>query len=95
MGLLVKQRYRCAVTGLPLDFRYKDRHPLQPTVDHIIPKACGGTNDPSNLRWVIWVANFVRLDVAADSLLLELIRPSDALRARVEADAPDYVKGAI
>jgi hypothetical protein len=91
-AILQAQGFRCAVTGLPLDFRYQRRHPLQPSVDHIIPVSAGGTNDLGNLRWVIWALNAARHYMEHDDVLAHLFRPSEELRARLEREAPEYVR---
>jgi 5-methylcytosine-specific restriction endonuclease McrA len=41
----------CGICGKPVDFSYKNPHPLAPTVDHIIPVSRGGhPSDISNLQ---------------------------------------------
>lgn len=45
MGLLDRQQYCCALSGLPLT-------PQTAALDHIKPRADGGRNDIDNLQWL-------------------------------------------
>ena len=45
MGLLKKQEFRCALSGVPLT-------PQTAVIDHIIPVSSGGGNELSNLQWL-------------------------------------------
>ena len=48
--ILATQRI-CGICGKPVDFSFKNPHPLAPTVDHIIPVARGGhPSDMDNLQ---------------------------------------------
>lgn len=38
------------------------QHLEQPTIDHIIPRSKGGTDDATNLRWVCFKCNMDRGD---------------------------------
>ena len=50
-----KQRGRCALTGEKLD--------RSAEVDHILPKARGGSDDLENLRWVTQIVNRSKRDL--------------------------------
>ena len=45
MGLLEKQGYKCALTGMVLT-------PETASPDHVEPVSCGGSHAPQNLQWV-------------------------------------------
>jgi CRISPR/Cas system Type II protein with McrA/HNH and RuvC-like nuclease domain len=47
--LFEKQGGRCALTDVKLK--------SNASIDHIVPRSRGGTDDISNLRWVSWLAN--------------------------------------
>ncbi|HYE93926.1 MAG TPA: HNH endonuclease [Terriglobales bacterium] len=77
LALLWRQGLRCAVTGRVLDFSLPNKHPLQPTIDHICPKSEGGPNTINNLRVVIWAVNAARggsskYDAVITSLFVDL-----------------------
>jgi 5-methylcytosine-specific restriction endonuclease McrA len=40
----------CAWCGDPIDLTLSGNHPLGPSVDHILPRAQGGRDVPSNLQ---------------------------------------------
>lgn len=41
---------RCAICGQPVDMGLRYPDPLSPTVEHVIPRSRGGTDQISNLR---------------------------------------------
>lgn len=65
MFIWVKQRGICALTGSKLG---RDAQ-----LDHIFPKAKGGTDEFSNLRWVSRAANLAKSDML-DHELIELCK---------------------
>ena len=65
-GLLKRQRMLCGLTGRRLN---RDNISL----DHIVPLSKGGSNEPSNLRFVHIDANTFKMDMD-DSDLLELAK---------------------
>lgn len=78
LAQLAKQGGRCAVTGWPLNFALMDYHPLQPSLDHVLPRSCGGTGAIGNLRVVIFAVNAARSDNQChDDLLAKLFRRHD------------------
>jgi 5-methylcytosine-specific restriction endonuclease McrA len=40
----------CGICGEPVDLDAPTTDPMRPSVDHIWPRARGGTNDPANLQ---------------------------------------------
>jgi 5-methylcytosine-specific restriction endonuclease McrA len=40
----------CGICGNPVSLRAPKHDPDKPSIDHIIPRALGGTNDPKNLQ---------------------------------------------
>lgn len=40
----------CRICGGPIDVTLRAPHPMTPSIDHIRPRAHGGTNDPANLQ---------------------------------------------
>ena len=63
---ILKTQTICGICGKPVDFSYKNPHPLAPTVDHIIPVSKGGhPSDISNLQLAHRYCNRAK----ADSLL--------------------------
>lgn len=65
-GLLKRQRMLCKLTGRRLN---RDNISL----DHIVPLSKGGSNDPSNIRFVHMAANRFKMDIS-DNDLLELAK---------------------
>lgn len=59
---------RCAICGGAFPEEYKKpmtsshEKPTQPTIDHIIPRSKGGTDEPSNLQWVHYKCNQAKGD---------------------------------
>ena len=54
LRLYAEQRGRCALCGGGMRIKRSGRvsgtQPRAASFDHIVPRACGGTDDPSNLR---------------------------------------------
>jgi hypothetical protein len=40
----------CRICGGVIDVTFRAPHPMTPSIDHILPRARGGTNDPANLQ---------------------------------------------
>lgn len=62
LDLMERQEWKCALTGIPIKFE-DELH-----LDHIIPKSKGGTNDISNLRWVLREANQSKGDLLDEEM---------------------------
>jgi len=44
-------------------------HPLAPTIDHIVPLACGGSHEPRNVQAAHFMCNSRKRDGAANDQL--------------------------
>jgi 5-methylcytosine-specific restriction endonuclease McrA len=62
-AILVKQNNKCALTGDPIDYSNME-------LDHIHPKSKGGSNESSNLRWVLKEVNRAKGVMTDDELKL-------------------------
>ena len=49
--------WMCHICGDPVSREYDPHDPFSPTLDHLIPRAAGGTHDPSNLATCHAVCN--------------------------------------
>lgn len=47
---VIREETVCALCGEPVDKALSGRHRDGPTVDHVLPRAQGGTNSRANLR---------------------------------------------
>lgn len=64
---ILKTQTICGICGKPVDFSYKNPHPLAPTVDHIIPVSKGGhPSDISNLQLAHRCCNRQKADKLID-----------------------------
>ena len=61
--LLEKQNYQCAITGRPLQIG------INASIDHIIPRASGGTDELMNLQWVDLDVNFSKSDLSLKAFI--------------------------
>ena len=52
----------CSICGEPVDMAAKLPDQMCPSVDHVIPRAKGGTNDPSNLALAHFSCNRIKSD---------------------------------
>jgi len=65
--------YRCHLCGKKTDRSKSVPHPKAPTIDHVVPLACGGTHEPSNCRTAHFKCNYEKGDrLAGDQLALQL-----------------------
>jgi 5-methylcytosine-specific restriction endonuclease McrA len=49
--------FTCWICDEPVDLTVKAPHPRSATLDHIIPRSLGGTNDPDNLGTAHFICN--------------------------------------
>lgn len=63
--LFDKQNGCCAITGVPLKIcsSKANDHWFAASLDHIVPRAQGGSNEISNLQWVSWLVNRAKSDM--------------------------------
>ena len=60
---ILKTQTICGICGKPVDFSFRNPHPLAPTVDHIIPVSKGGhPSDISNLQLAHRCCNRAKAD---------------------------------
>jgi 5-methylcytosine-specific restriction endonuclease McrA len=71
-----QQRGRCALTGRRLD-RTAD-------MDHIIPKTRGGTDHPSNIRWLAREVNMVKRNLTDGEFLILCADVMRVLGSRIQ-----------
>jgi len=50
VAIYIRDRLTCQLCDIEVRFDVMHMHPLAPTLDHILPRALGGSDDPSNLR---------------------------------------------
>lgn len=52
----------CGICGSPVDMTLRKPNLMSPSVDHIYPRARGGTNDPANLQLAHLLCNTTKQD---------------------------------
>ena len=55
--ILARDRYICGICNLPISRVWRITDPYRASVDHIIPRAFGGTHADHNLRAAHFVCN--------------------------------------
>ena len=63
LNMLIKQNFMCAISGIKLELG------KNASLDHIIPKTLGGTNDIDNLQWVDKTINFMKHNLNMDDFV--------------------------
>lgn len=84
------QRGRCALTGVPLRIEPGPVTLDSASLDHIVPSSRGGSNDPSNCRWVTAQVNSAKGSGTDDELLAmarSLLRVAGELKTASTARA--------
>ncbi|MEU0078571.1 HNH endonuclease signature motif containing protein [Micromonospora tulbaghiae] len=57
----------CGLCGSPVDMSLRKPNLMCPSVDHILPRARGGTNDPANLQLAHLLCNTTKRDRIAEA----------------------------
>lgn len=60
--VLERDAWTCYLDGRPIRRDVRWPHPLSPSVDHVVPRAAGGSDDPANLRAAHWGCNQAKGD---------------------------------
>lgn len=63
--VFARDGYSCWLCDKPTDATAKVPHPLAPTIDHVLPRSHGGSDDPANLRCAHFICNSRRGDAIA------------------------------
>lgn len=56
-AVLARDNHVCGLCGFPVAVNRKFPHPLSPSLDHILPRSKGGSDDPANLQAAHLVCN--------------------------------------
>lgn len=60
--IYARDGYRCHLCRKPMAMDQRVPHPLAPTLDHLVPRVHGGTNDPANLASAHFLCNSIKGD---------------------------------
>lgn len=61
-GLAARDGATCGICGTEVDMALRAPHLMRPSADHIVPRARGGSDDPSNLQLAHLWCNQVKSD---------------------------------
>lgn len=68
--VFLRDGWRCHLCRKRIDPALLYPHPMSASIDHIIPLACGGTHEPSNVRAAHWICNSTKSDRGGGEQLL-------------------------
>lgn len=60
----------CTICGAAVDMSLKAPDRMRASVDHMVPRACGGSDDPENLRLAHLRCNQIKSDREGFSLVM-------------------------
>ena len=59
-AIFERDGWRCQLCRKRVDAKQTAPHPRAPTIDHIIPLACGGTHEPANCQTACFACNCIK-----------------------------------
>lgn len=62
VDIFERDRWRCQLCGGKVNRGAVVPHPKAPTIDHILPRACGGTDVPANVQLAHFECNWQKAD---------------------------------
>lgn len=74
MAIFDRDGWACHLCGERVDYTVEPKHPLFATLDHLVPRSHGGSDDPSNLATCHAFCNSYRRDMPLSEMNREDVR---------------------